>query len=920
MHAQLRDQSPASHDWDEVRRILEHVLTLNPSERMSYIDGAFGANSWVREQVLDLLAITQRRLAAVERVSFFPTKEQDSVSLKIGQQVDHYIILGLLAEGGMGSVYLAKDVLHDRFAAIKVVASSLLKSSQRERRLLARCQHPNIATLYGSGRADNLPYVALEFVDGIQIDRHCIEDNLSLRDRLRLFRTICGAVAFAHQNQVAHRDLKPNNILVTADGTPKVVDFGIARLVPLGTSDLDPTRREERFFSLPFASPEQISGEWVGPSTDIYQLGVLLSILMTGKGPYEESRPLLLASAIEKGETCRPSSISETELAASGWSPRERKVVRRALRHDLDEVILKAVRKDPRDRYISADALSEDIRRILDHEPVLAHHGSRLYRTRKALRRHRATATVAISVTVILTLFSFVLWFSWRSEAAQRRAARFEALRAERVSAFLTEIFEDADPWRRGDSTASAAELVAIGSRRLGVDRSLEPPLRASLLSTLALTNIALGEYDAAEELLQTAARTASTLLPPDPALSARIQTQLGVVARRQGHFDRAASHHRAAIQLLTGSGFRSGADLAEALLERALTASENGETARARTLLRLSSALAPTDSELRSVRLRISNLNNLATILVKDSRYVEAESILRRALEISDRHQRKEPWRAHVLYSNLSSVLSQLGHDEESDELSERALRLHASVLGEDHPELTGRLNNMAVRRYSRGDLEGANRLLTEVLERRARQLGVDHPDTLLTEHNLAAVIHAAGDVLGAETRYRSVLERRETVLGSLHPDTLRTKHNLAGLLQRKGDLEGARRLLEAVLTARAKTIGERHFDTALTRILLAANLAHSAPQQGEYQARTAIAVLNNVVPANHWRIAEAKSVLGFCLTKLGRLEEGRSHITEAHVVLTEQLPATSFYVHDSARRLDYLQAELSGEGGTTP
>ncbi len=332
-----------------------------------------------------------------------------------GQQFEGYEIVRLLGEGGMGEVYLAQDPELRRNVAIKLIpgawrSKEALRRFRQERLILARLQHPNIAKLFAAVTTqEGVPFFVMEYVEGERLDRYAKEHALSVRERLRMFRLICSAVSYAHQNLVVHRDLKPGNILVTADGEPKLLDFGIAKLLYEAGSE-QPSVTIVNALTPQYASPEQIKGEAVTTATDVYSLGVLLYELMTGSGPYslQGGSPAELMNAVCNREPPKPS----TRIAQTGVTPK-------ALQGDLDQIILKALRKEPAERYASVEQLSEDIGRHLDGLPVQARNGTVAYRISKFVRRN-AVLAVAASL-VLLTLIAGIAATAFEARRADRR-------------------------------------------------------------------------------------------------------------------------------------------------------------------------------------------------------------------------------------------------------------------------------------------------------------------------------------------------------------------------------------------------------------------------------------------------------------------------------------------------------------------
>ncbi len=397
--------------WQRLEALFYEALDLEPSLREAFLDRSCAGDADLRREVEKLLRASGEtvgflhqpvREAAREMVS----ESGDAAGLRMGA----YRLIRTLGEGGMGRVYLAAraDDQYQQNVAIKVMRSSVGRSPgmlvrfRAERQILANLNHPNIARLLDGGiTPDGLPYLVIEYVDGSPLDDYCGRAHLSIDARLRLFRTICSAVEYAHGNLVVHRDIKPANILVTSDGSPKLLDFGIAKLLDpasdpgAGTS---PTQSTERLMTPEYASPEQISGQAVTTATDVYSLGTVLYELLTGRSPFRltKSSPLETVRAICEDEPKRPSSVVEAHPAEA-----------RKLKGDLDNIVLKAMRKEPARRYASVAQFSEDVRRFLDGYPVGARAGSWRYRSGKFVRRHKAGVAAAAAFNPSIVKFSF---------------------------------------------------------------------------------------------------------------------------------------------------------------------------------------------------------------------------------------------------------------------------------------------------------------------------------------------------------------------------------------------------------------------------------------------------------------------------------------------------------------------------------
>jgi serine/threonine protein kinase len=407
--------------WRRVRQILEQALEVAPEQRSVYLEEACAGNQTLRREVEALIAADQQAgtgfLAgsAVEASTILAAAEE--LASLAGTRIGPYQVVEEIGHGGMGTVYRAvrADDQYRKEVAIKVVRGGLgdefrLHRFLSERQILANLDHANIARLLDGGATeDGRPYVVMEYVEGLPIDEYCDQGKLPVPERLKLFRTVCSAVAYAHQRLVIHRDIKPVNILVTKDGDPKLLDFGIAKILDPEDTGVDQTVTVMRLMTPEYASPEQVRGEPITTASDVYSLGVVLYGLLTGRRPYGPAShvPRDIVQAVIETEPEKPSaSVTRAETVTSQAVSETRDEIpeklQRRLRGDLDNIVLKSLRKEPERRYASVEQFSEDIRRHLEGLPVIARPDTFFYRSGKFVKRHKAS--VAAAITVLLTL------------------------------------------------------------------------------------------------------------------------------------------------------------------------------------------------------------------------------------------------------------------------------------------------------------------------------------------------------------------------------------------------------------------------------------------------------------------------------------------------------------------------------------
>ncbi len=443
--------------------IVGEAVERSPESRDAWLDDACAGDTELRAEVARLLAKEPVAVQFLEESPLAAAVGTDSAESRslIGELLGPYRIIREIARGGMGTVYLASrdDQQFTKQVAIKVIKRGMdtdfvVQRFRNERQILATLDHPNIARLMDGGATkDDLPYFIMEYVDGVPITEYCDENKLSVNDRLKVFRTICSAVQYAHQNLVIHRDLKPSNILVTNAAEPKLLDFGIAKILRADTDEETAlTQTAVRVMTPQYASPEQVKGERVTTSSDVYSLGVVLYELLTGQRPYRVSSREAIAKAICEQEPTKPSAVVSGQLSVVSSKERRARskedkqltpddrqltnrqsaISNRQLKGDLDNVVLKALRKDPERRYASVEQFSEDIRRHLEGLPVTARQDTFGYRTSKFVQRNKIG--VAAASIILLTLIGGIVATTWEARRARAESAkaqeRFSQVRA----------------------------------------------------------------------------------------------------------------------------------------------------------------------------------------------------------------------------------------------------------------------------------------------------------------------------------------------------------------------------------------------------------------------------------------------------------------------------------------------------------
>ena len=681
-----------------------------------------------------------------------------------GSRVGAWRLLDEIGHGGMGTVYLAEraDGAFEQRAALKLLRPWIADDAhwrfEQERQILADLTHPGIARLLDGGRtADGHPYLVMELIDGVPIDRYCRDRALPIADRLALFVQVCRAVDHAHRHMVVHRDVKPSNILVSATGEVKLLDFGIAKLLPADDGQDAPvmTRTVSRAFTPEYASPEQLTGRPITVASDVFQLGLLLYELLTDQRPHDlrDASPMAIERAICHEPTRRPSTVVGPE----------RRALARQLRGDLDCIVEEALRKEPERRYPSVERLLDDVERHLAGRPVIARGDTAAYRAGRFIRRHPLGVGAAALGAVLLVTWAITATLQARTIARERDRARAEAAKAEQVKEFVLRLFEQADPSEARGETLTARELLDRGWSSIQAELAAQPQVQTELLDTVGQIYRELGAYDRAEPLLTRALEVARRL--ESAQLEAGAHPLVATTLRSNGRLRRERGHYDAAETLLTDALARQrrqlGPDhreIAATLADLGLTLYSRGDYARATPLFR----------EALDMRRRLfgeehadvaDSLDKLGMALGNLGDYKSAEPLLRQGLELRRRLLPDNHPRLATSLSDLAWVVQSLGKLPEAEALYREGLQVMIQVRGEQHPYVAVTMNNLARLLRTKGDLAGAEDLLRKALAIRRQRLGDRHPQVAMNLSDLGRLVYDKGEKRQAEQLYREAL-----------------------------------------------------------------------------------------------------------------------------------------------------------------
>ncbi len=835
------------------------------------------------------------------------------------REIDRYRLLEVLGRGGMGVVYLAEraDRQFEKQVALKLIPRGL-ETPEKERRfrlerqILARLEHPGIARLLDGGVTDEgYPYLVMERIEGEPIDRYCADRQLPVRQRIELFLEVCDAVQFAHGNLIVHRDLKPGNILVQAGGRVKLLDFGVAKMLVDEEEGALPTRLQP--LTPDYASPEQLANRPVTTASDVYSLGVLLYQLLSGVTPARLRRDSSSGDTDPAaGATWTIPSPSRTAARAAqrdGAHASAAAHLARRLRGDLDRIVLKALAAEPAQRYVSAAALADDLRRHLDGLPVTARPATRRYRVAKFVARHRAGTIAAAGFALLLGSGIAAIAWQARVAARERDRARTEAARAERVAEFVGGLFEAASPTSTGLGQTSLREILYAGEANLRSELGSEPAVRGKLLEVLASAYSALGDAPRAVALARKAVGDLRRVAPPDGDALASALITLAAVQIDRGSLDGVELALREALALLEGAGQVEGRTMARLLHNRGVLSRLTGDEARAATFhreaLRLWRALgaeAEAAGELAALAGRLDALGHPEEAL--EHKRQALASLLRL-------HGENHPSVLNTR-NNIAFSLHTRGRYREAEEIYREVLAGKEAILGADHPDLADSLSNLGKVLMDQGRFEEAAPHVRRAAGIRQRTVEATHFGRIGAEMNLASLELALGNVDQAVALYRSGLQRFARLAGVESLPVARCRSLLGIALHRAGDTERAEPILRAAL-ARQRN-GGRPLDVADSLAGLGAVLsdlgrgAEAMPLIDE-----ALATRRGALAPGHWTIAELRIELGGLLLRLDRFVEAKTELAAGAADLD------GLSGHDWARRrLRRFVAELEARVGS--
>ncbi len=837
------EHSKDSSLWARIDTAFKAALAQQPEQRQDWVKNQYAKQPEICNAVLALLVDEKAskglfndafnaRDQVADALLNDPVQGQQVGNL-VGSLIGQYRLEELIASGGMGAVYRAEraDGEFEQTVAIKILPGwatdpQTIARLKAERQILANLQHPNITALLDGGQTtDGIPYLVLEFIHGEIISEYVKQTEFTLENRLRLFENVADAIHYAHQNLVIHRDIKPTNILVDKAGNPKLLDFGIAKLLDMGMQNGPSTEDGFTPMTPEYASPEQRAGQLVTTASDIYQLGILLFHLLTGfhlgRGADTATRPS--TAVLELGEhNSLPSGVTPAHFAHK-------------LKGDLDTIVLKAMRENPQERYSSAADMAADIRRHLNGEAIEARPETWWAATRRLSRNHPVATSLTAALFAVVIIWASSMFFYAQELKVQRDKASHQALRANQVKGVLIDIFRRSDP----------LEDDTIGGKTTTVWDSLD-----------------------------AATAEAYSKLADVPDIQAELFTTLAVLYRNAGMMDKARALQYEAVGLLESLGPDYAVTLA---IYRADYAS----------ILNVVDGWAILQESLRAVPgfsdsdpiAAISILLDAAHLKESIGEFTQALKYFRQAADIFQLNEINNPSQQIELLAGEAKALIGLGQLNEAEELLLQALKQGEAQFGSEHRRLAIVFNGLDKLNRKRGNYEQAIVYSLRLVSLMEADSNSTNDSLLMAKNNLALSYGGAKQVVQEQQIQREIIALKRNISGGVGDETLGfSLQNLASSLHRSGDylealevLTEAAELLKRHLPADSIYQAYPHFTAALIYT------DNYQPQLAKQEAQTVLSILEPILGDQHYQVNLTRCVLAEAYRKLGKLSDAR-------------------------------------------
>jgi len=879
--------------WRKIEALMDAALELPPSEREALVRKEAADDLDLAEQVLkllnagndagDFLESTGRGHLEDALAKMASSVKEDETESDETRTIGPYRLVRKLGRGGMGQVYLAvrDDEAFKRYVALKVIrrgmdTDDILKRFKTERRILASLTHPHIARLLDGGSTDDgQSYFVMEYVDGEPIDKYCDEHRLSLEERLKLFGKVASAVHYAHQNLIVHRDLKPGNILVTTDGTVKLLDFGIAKFLnpDLTGYTLPMTKTEVRVMTPEYASPEQVRGNSVTTASDVYQLGILLYELLTGHRPFTfetrargEIEKIILEKAPEKPSTMisRIEELPKQSLNPETVSHKRRTPIdrlRKQLSGDLDRIVLMALRKETDRRYQSADQLLKDLENFQAGRPVSAQTDTFKYRTTRFILRNKMGVAAGVIVALALVGVSIVSLQYAVVTGQQRDQIAREVQKAEEIKSLVLGWFEHANPELSQGRQITVRELIDQSANELGNELSTQPEVLSEMLTVLGMVYSDLGEAEAGKPLIEQGLRVREDLsMDPSPSLALSLYA-MGYILDESGEYEAAMRYHLQALDMRRLLFGNESLPVAESLNEAGVTLynmfsnPDSNLVVWQQAFAIRERLLQPPHKDL------VESLSNLGAVHTDLGLYTDAETYYRRSLEmLRDLKAEAGPAYASNLH-NFGSLLIELEAYDEGEIMLKEAIERRTVLYGARHQNTANSINYLGRLYMAKGVYSEAERLFRLSTDIHVEQHGASSYIVGRDYQQMARLFMNKGDLNTAAGYFLQAATAVRLSAGMNHPVFAQIQGSLGNVYTKLNRLPEAERAYRQAVQSQESENDDRLVDARLQLARFLLNTGRKGDARSELESIRSL--MESATDVDSERLAEIDAML---------------------------------------------------------
>lgn len=886
----------------EIQNFFDELVNLNPEDREKQLQKLSTTFNELKSEVAALLKAHDRSPSLLEKPAFYLENEPFKEIDYSGQTIGAYRIVRQIGSGGMGMVFLAErsDGQYEKQVALKLIrrgldSRELVQRFLNERQALASLNHPGIARfLEGSLTNAGLPYIVMEYVEGVPITEYCKGKKLNINQRLQLFRKVCAAVEHLHQNLIVHRDLKPANILVTPEGNPVLLDFGIVKLLntQLSTTSETLTQAGMWLMTPEYASPEQVCGKTITVTSDVYSLGVLLYELLTGVRPHRfKSRlPQEIEHVICEVEPMLPSTAAKSEAPEN---------LTRRLKGDLNAIMLKALRKEPTQRYLSVQNFSDDISRNLQGTPVAAQKNTVLYRSKKYVRRNWIGLSIAGTFLLLIGLFVF-------STSRQATRVARERDKAEQVSTFLIDLFEISTPEKALGDTISARQILDQGAKKIRRELSTQPEVQATMMAVIGQVYRKLGIYDTSDSLLsQSLLIRKKTYQAPHSEIADGL-FEYALFKLQTGKYRKADSLAQLAHEMYLDIFGKKHIKVADCIELNGLINSNSKDLNLGIELL--NKALQMKIEILGRNRIEIAETyQSLGYTYMARSQPQLAEDAFRAGFKISSGLlNENDPFNLNFLQA-IAYAANHGGRPDEAENIMRQVIPQKKAIYGENHIAVGTAMSVLSAAYYQQNKYAASESLDYKILEIDTKIYGREHPATMIILNNIAAKLNLQNRFQESARIYEEIIRGTRKKFSKQHPRLFHYLSNLTLAYLCSDQINLAKQECKELLELKPIIIEQEpsrvgYFNSLYSQVLL----SDAKYKEAERTILEGIELYQKVYKnPEHLVYQDARSILGECLTAQGRYAEAESLLIKSYPVIEKKRGKTNRYTTKALDRI---------------